>query len=757
MTEFTARRHRLNIPSSSGSDDPAVLKKEMSTMRQLMMDEFNRMADDFYLFKKTTFESGVLPLKQVNNLAVTFDEYSVNAVWENPQQDTLTPTHVRVRILEISPNDWAEYSYPKDSWEFNGLSAGTQYTLQVQLIGRYEATDTFVSTTRNCPSVPVLRIAESAIKAKVFTTDDGVGAPTDPGLTDPEIEFPFPDPPDTGGTVGSSGCWWEYGYQNFSIGTFSWADIGSLTEFSGLVSSVVTDTSAAPFSSFTDGVFRMKYRSVCNGVDGDWVYTPSFTLADATACGPSTASVSAGQTPYSTADLYAIPVPCFGVGEWLFAKDSVSDTEVVNHFPAYSGLGRVDDEWTYFGADTSGEVTGYGQLATATLPLIAELNDTSDFTISHDFYFEAQYLNSPGGQPITYPVLVLGNKIKISVIHVSASVYSLIVVVPRDGGGQYSFRADNLSYQTWTNLYYVHDTSEADGRILYINGVEVDRSANAIENDFDGIDGTFKLYGFPEVRYRKMYGWKSAIDADTIAEANVLYNAWSYLPTYASDSTSYDVAVGDVVFCAVNYRDIGYAAAGAPATPGGTAVWGSWSYVSAGINYDSLGVSDGEFRVSAAVCTTAGNITNITSGAARSTHWVLVPGLETTGATDVTAAYGTVTNTKGTEASSTMTATPGAAGSGGYRLLTFFGCGGPALNAGAGTGSRGDSLKFSSSPSGEHPDATIYEASSGYLRGGTWFATDAAYSTSTQTFTVSDPPNLAAGGLGAVQIELVED
>ena len=78
MPEFTARRHRLNIPTAPTTDDPAVLKKYMAEMRQLMMDEFNRLGDDYYNFKKTTYEAGIIPLKQVNNLAVTYERTGVN-------------------------------------------------------------------------------------------------------------------------------------------------------------------------------------------------------------------------------------------------------------------------------------------------------------------------------------------------------------------------------------------------------------------------------------------------------------------------------------------------------------------------------------------------------------------------------------------------------------------------------------------------------------------------------------------------------
>lgn len=104
------------------TDDPAVLKRALDQMKRLVQDEFNRLSTDFYDFKKATYDAGIIPLRAVSNIAVTFDEYSMTATWELPDGDEITPTIVRVRILEISPNTWAEYSYPKTSWSFSGLT-----------------------------------------------------------------------------------------------------------------------------------------------------------------------------------------------------------------------------------------------------------------------------------------------------------------------------------------------------------------------------------------------------------------------------------------------------------------------------------------------------------------------------------------------------------------------------------------------------------------------------------------------------------
>src|SRR6056297_2845352 len=145
MVEFRSRRHRLEIPSIPNSDDPAVLKRALDQMKRLVQDEFNRLATDFYDFKQTTYNAGIIPLRGVSNIEVTKTEFSVSATWELPDGQEITPTQVRIRIAELG-DTWTTYNYPKTSWSFSGLLPGTQYTLQIQLRAIFEATDSFVST-----------------------------------------------------------------------------------------------------------------------------------------------------------------------------------------------------------------------------------------------------------------------------------------------------------------------------------------------------------------------------------------------------------------------------------------------------------------------------------------------------------------------------------------------------------------------------------------------------------------------------------
>lgn len=485
----------------------------MDQMKRLVQDEFNRLATDFYDFKKTTFDAGIIPLRGVSNIAVTKDQYGMSATWELPDGDEITPTHVRVRILEISPNSWSLYTYPKTSWEFNGLTPGTQYTLQIQLVATFEATDTFVSTTRNCPSVPVLRTAESDIKAKVFTTDDGVGPPTDGITNDTTINFNFPNTQGTPGTVGGGDCWWEYKIQYRAA--CAWVDTGAGgAEVDGNVGDVTMDTASAPFSTYPNALFRLAYREICNSVPQAWVYAEPFMavdFADADCLGI-VKSASLSETPFDTADLFAIPGVCQADGTWMQIVDVLTDTELFPQEPGFKCVEYIDDEWTLIADSTDDYAVSnviYTGLLAGQLAAIGNLNAESDFTLYFEINVADNALALRGGTG-AYTIIELGGKIKVQLIE-NTSEYSLQITVPRDGGGAYVFRADDLVYGDWVSFYYVHDVSEPDGRILYVNTLEVARSSNAIANDFDGITSDVTISTVNDMQIRAIYGWAQAL------------------------------------------------------------------------------------------------------------------------------------------------------------------------------------------------------------------------------------------------------
>lgn len=788
MTTFQARRHRLQLPSPPSSDDPDVLKGHIEDMRRLVQDEFNRLSTDFYDFRLATYNAAVIPLPGVANISVTKDRYSMSATWENPDASNPTPTHIRLRIKEITPNSWAEFSFPKDSWEFNGLDPNTQYTLEIQLIARFEATETFVSTTRNCPSLPVLRTAESDIRAKVFTTDPGVSPPSDPGTNDDHVDFNFPDTDGTPGTAGGGDCYWGYQFQYSA--NCAWTDIGSETEVDGDVGDVNIGTADAPFSSYTSATrFRMKFREKCNAgaTIGDWDYTPWFVPVDWSDadCLGIPKSASRAEEPYSTADLFVLPGVCCEDDAWGQITEELSDTVFTPQEPGFGCIEYQDSEWTLIGADTTnpGPPTAriFQPILTGTVPALANFNAETDFTIAFDIYIpddalsESQSVYAPGGGGFGVPILNVGEKIKVYLIANTQIIgYRLLVQVPRDGGGAYEFSTDYLAYAEWNNLYYVHDVSEADGRILYANGTETDRSANAIANDFNGITTDVRVGTVNEMKIRKICMWDEAVPAEAIAEANELYLNAFYGTGTGTDITNpptLNVNVGDVVFALSVTRDnITSATASAPSGFTGTATLSAWSTVAASSRFDTSGVSDGASGVYAAVVTAAGTIATLSSpNAGGRLGYVVVPGLETASATDVTQAFGTVTTTKATEASQSGSATPGAATGGGYRLLTFVGGGGGYDVADAGDNGANGSVadyapQFSTKPFGQLSKINGFSVSSAYTGFTACFASSAAYSTATQSFTISKPgaastgtSSMASGGFNIHQVELVQD
>ncbi len=518
--EFKSRKHRLDLPSIPKGNNPDVLRRAMENSNRLFMDQFNRLADDYYDFKKAAFDAAIFPLPGVSTIDLVFDEFSVTGTWENPDVTEVTPTHVRVRILEIA-DDWAEYTYPITTWSFAGLTPNTQYTFQVQLVARYETTESFVSTTRNCPSVPVLRVAESEIKSKVFTTLEGVGPPEDAAIDDTTIDFTLPDPPGgTPGAVGSADCWWEYGFQYFSLTGLvgSFVDIGSTTSVAGGIGAVTHDLNAAPFSTYASGVFRMKYREICNGVPHAWIYTPTFAkFSISTPCGAIAASASAGSLPYSNADMFTV-VPCMASAHWLRIEDGTSHATYKQASPGYSGYARTGDEWTVYSTDTTDTAISdriHVPLLSASIPAIGTLHSTSNFTFCIDIYLEALDLRMSYGAP-QWRMLNIGNKINLSIVQ-NVFTYEAIVNVPREGGGIYTFRASGLSPGVWNSFFYVHDVSITTGRVLYVNSVEIARSVvGSNDNDFDSIDDTLQINTFNSMAVRKVYGWKRAVSVAEI-------------------------------------------------------------------------------------------------------------------------------------------------------------------------------------------------------------------------------------------------
>jgi hypothetical protein len=752
MVEFKARRHRLEIPPMPNSDDPAVLKRALDQMKRLVQDEFNRLSTDFYDFKQATYNAGIIPLRGVSQIALTKNQYSMSATWELPDGQEITPTEVRVRILEISPNSWATYTYPRTSWSTAGLVPGTQYTLQVQLRAVFEATDSFVSTTRNCPSVPVLRVAESPIISKVFTTDAGVGPPIDNGTNDDNVIFVFPNTDGTPGAPSSSDCWWGYKFQYRTA--CAWADTAVSEAFAaGNVGNVTIDTGAVPFTTYPNALFRLAYREICNGTPQDWVYGEPFMAVDFSNadCLGISKSASLTTVPYSTATLFALPSACQDDGTWVQIVDALTDTEFLPNEPGFKCIEYIDNEWTLIADDTTNPAisnTIFQGLLSGSIAAIANFNAETDFTLSFEIKVPDNSLVLAGGTG-AYTIIDIGGKIKAQMIQNTGS-YSLQILVPRDGGGAYVFRADGLAYGQWVNFYYVHDVSEPNGRILYVDGDEVARSANAIANDFNGITGDVQINTVNDMQIRQIYAWDLAVGPDDIGSANQLYDSGVFGSTYANTPALINVTAGDVIFALSVNRSIGFQAAGSPSSfiTGTATINTTWTQIGTGINYDTLGVSDGEMSLWATLVTGSG--TFAINRANRVTAYVVVPGLETAGGTDVTQAWATVTQTKAAEGQGTLSHTPGAATGGAYRALHFFGGGGAAaVPYGLGQ------LAFSLQPNRALTLTNTNDVVNGYNAFSQIHAMPSYDAVSYQW--VVTHPSLVSGGMGVYSVELVAD
>jgi hypothetical protein len=129
---------------------------------------------------------------------------------------------------------------------------------------------------------------------------------------------------------------------------------------------------------------------------------------------------------------------------------------------------------------------------------------------------------------------------------------------------------------------------------------------------------------------------------------------------------------------------------------------------------------------------------------------VVCPGLETTGATDVTQAWGTVTQTKATEASQTLSHSPGAATAGGYRALHFI-AGGGSVGTPYGNGEVTFSLQPTRalSPSNCNGIPTAYNTF-------TQIHAMPSYDAVSYQWVVTWP-TLTSGGMGVYTIELIAD
>ena len=516
MTE--QRRHRLELPGVPQTDDPMALKKYLTDLRRLTMDEFNRMATDLFTFKEEVANSAGFTLQAVANIAHTVTQYSATFTWTLPTQPQVTPTSVRVRIAEFG-DAWAEFPYPLETWSINALLPGTEYTFQIQLVYQGEVNQSFVSATRNCPAVPTLVESTSEIRSRSFTTDSGVGPPGDGGGGD--TDFPIPDVDGTPGTGGAgTDCHWEWKTQIASESDGTWSDTGDTGTADGDAGSITLDTTATGLDYSSTRLYRLCIREVCDGVavgDGSyqcgdpWPGDHDWTDA----CAGVGTSSSSSATPFGTADLMAIPRVCLQEDLGLTILEDVADLEVIQG-DAFQYVVNTDNEWYMKAGDLTSKSNYWGQMGWVLLPLISALNNSDD--VSFSLSYKVDTLFPSGGVVLVDPLLSIGQRIIIS-LRSDGTNYGFQVTMARETGGNLVMTSP-LSLTVDNAFHEVVVSSDADGNKLLIVDREIAATnTEGVETRLDNNDGNVRIYGTTEGSIGKMYGWNRALTLDDLPTA----------------------------------------------------------------------------------------------------------------------------------------------------------------------------------------------------------------------------------------------
>lgn len=510
------RRHRLELPGIPSTDDPVKLKKYLTDLRRLTMDEFNRMSTDLFNFKEKVINEAGFTLQAVSQVSVTATEYSATFTWTLPQQTEITPTHVRVRIAEFG-DAWAEYPYPLTTWTVNALLPGTEYTFQIQLVYQGEVAQSYISAVRNCPSVPTLVESTSEIRSRTFTTVSGVGPPGDGGGAD--TDFPIPDVDGTPGTGGSgTDCHWAWKTQIASETDGTWSDTGDTGTADGDAGSITLDTTATGLNYDSSRLYRLCIDQVCDGVaENDYQCGEPWTGDNdwGDACGGSLTNSSLGDAPYDTADLFAIPTVCLLDTEGLQITDGVSDLQIIEG-SAFNFLYRSNSDWYMRADDLTSESHYWGQTGWALLPLVSALDNTDDFSIALTYKIDTLYPS--GGVAINDPLLSLSSRVILSLIS-DGTNYGFQITAQRETGGSLILQSPiNLTVDS--EFHEVVFSSDANGnKFLVVDGTKVAEDTTGNEIRLDGNDGTVRIYGTTESHIGKMYGWSRAL-----AESEVVLN-----------------------------------------------------------------------------------------------------------------------------------------------------------------------------------------------------------------------------------------
>lgn len=368
------------------------------------------------------------PLLPVENLAFTaVGETSLAVSWTNPTQPFITPTEVQFRIPQLSLI-WLETDYPATSLAWAGLTAETQYTVEVRLVRKVNGLVTNASTVE-----AVTAITDPATVPNNPGPDPGGDEPGDT-----TIEIPDPDPD----------CDLEWELQE-DDGT------GWTTILSGDRDDLIDNGDGTWDLNLDESVFdpdklyRVRSREVCGGIEGPWLngqpWDPPDDWTD-----PCTTPPALSVAPYDSEDLLLfVPKIC--------APDTI--TEAVTGNPATKGpgfgnlLAQFDSgDDIALQANAAGGIIAYGESGVTGL--------TGDKTLG------IKVSIATAGNQVLFETAAMRISANLdgAVWHPSASVYT-----PQ---GISSVAGDPLDLDTVYDLRVTYDAATAT-LSLEVDGVEV--------------------------------------------------------------------------------------------------------------------------------------------------------------------------------------------------------------------------------------------------------------------------------------------
>jgi len=286
-------------------------------------------SDEGYLWWRTTLEFDIdqtvetaLLLPPFNVEQIGAGERAITMLWELPDGQPVAPTHVQMRLRELS-TVWAEVDYPATTIEWLNITppSGQAYvTFDVRLLRKVNGVVTHYSEFEWATAFPGPTLAP--------------GPPYNPNPEVPSgdvgVDFPFPDEDcdvewELQANTGSGWSTVMSGDQDDEHVTIN--DDGTLT--------LVFDESELD----PDTTYRVRTRPVCEGVPGDWLYGPAWDPPDDWIEDPCETPAVLAEAPFDDPTLVCyVPQVCNGVD----VEEAVSGTPGAKG-PAWGDWLPVDD------------------------------------------------------------------------------------------------------------------------------------------------------------------------------------------------------------------------------------------------------------------------------------------------------------------------------------------------------------------------------------------------------------------------------